>query len=761
MRMKVYYAKSSKKMITNKEHLSKVADLAYKFGMEIRRPEEAKVAGLFHDTGKYGERFQGVLSGVNKGVDHAFSSAALLYLIRGLTQKDHTSSVWRKYEPVIEAIRGHHDGLVLIEGKLEQEFYEAIKDPKMDCCSSKLIPSLRGQEEFREAMKAFKNDFPTYHLPKLPERKFENQVENMLDTRMLFSCLVDADYSVSASDNEADYLEKNSGSQLNADEALKVLYEYCEELRKNSKADSKINKIRNQVFDICGDAGEKQPGLFTLTAPTGVGKTLAMLHFALRHCQENKMRRIIIVLPFLSLAEQSEKEYCKIVPNILVDHSQKNLPKEIRELASRWDAPMIITTSVKFFESLFADKPGDCRKLHSIANSVIVFDEAQSLPTELAPATVKAVNALCKRYNCSMVFSTATQPSFDALPDTEWKPVEIIPENKKLYDQMRRVHVEWRLYKNGERLNNRRTSLEQIADEMASETSVCTIVNLRRHARKLFNELKDRCESDEEVFLLTTDLCPAHRLAVVEEIKERLKSEPQKPCRVVATQCIEAGVDLDFNVMYRALASLEAIIQAAGRCNRNGSLPDGGKLIVFEVMEDGGYPGAFYEKAANEVRYLWKENEKLGVDLDNPETIQSYYNRLFQKEKGKASLNDALNKKNYSDVAKEYQLITNQGIQLIVPWSEKKELFNNIRLRLEEKGLTAEIMREVAPITVSCFEKEWVEQHAEPLYFWKRVNGTRVKLESGYYILNVGHEKYYDEKMGLKMGDVEATGYMI
>lgn len=149
------------------------------------------------------------------------------------------------------------------------------------------------------------------------------------------------------------------------------------------------------------------------------------------------------------------------------------------------------------------------------------------------------------------------------------------------------------------------------------------------------------------------------------------------------------------------------------------------------------------------------------MDLDNPETIQSYYNRLFKKEKGKASLNDALNKKNYYDVAKEYQLITNQGIQLIVPWSEKKELFNNIRLRLEEKGLTAEIMREVAPITVSCFEKEWVEQHAEPLYFWKRVNGTRVKLESGYYILNVGHEKYYDEKLGLKMGEIEAKGYMI
>lgn len=409
--MKIYYAKSDtktgEKRVTNKEHLSKVADLAYEFGLEIKRPEEAKVAGLFHDTGKYGERFQGVLSGVNKGVDHAFSSAALLYLKKDLMQKVHSSSVRKKYEPIIESIQGHHDRLISME-ELEEEFCEVIKDPQMDACPSKQIPSLRGPEEFREAINAFKNDFPTYHFPKLPERKFENQVENMLDTRMLFSCLVDADYSVSASDKEPDYLEKNSGSQLNAEEALKVLYKHCEELRKSSKADSKINKIRNQVFDICGDAGEKQPGLFTLTAPTGVGKTLAMLHFALRHCQENKMRRIIIVLPFLSLAEQSEKEYCKIVPNILVDHSQKNLPKEIRELASRWDAPMIITTSVKFFESLFADKPGDCRKLHSIANSVVVFDEAQSLPTELAPATVKAVNALCKRYNCSMVFSTAT-----------------------------------------------------------------------------------------------------------------------------------------------------------------------------------------------------------------------------------------------------------------------------------------------------------------------------------------------------------------
>lgn len=750
-----YYAKSTPTWVTNKEHLSKVSDLAYKFGIEIDMPEAAGIAGQFHDVGKYGESFQQVLLGTKTGIDHAFSSAAFLYSVKRLSEKNHNSIVWKKYEPIIEAIQGHHDGLFSLE-KLNPEFDLVLKNPQMDFCHNNKTPSLRGKDEFENAWERFKADFPIYRPPEFPNRIPSNEVEDMLDTRMLFSCLVDADYSVSASDKDPDYLRKNSKEPLDAEKVLSGLYEYYEKLRKSSTADSKLNQIRDQVFEICGDAGERPTGLFTLTAPTGVGKTLAMMHFALRHCKMNHLKRIIVVLPFLTLAEQSEKEYRRILEDILVDHSQKDLSKEVKELASRWDAPMIITTSVKFFESLFSDKPGECRKLHSIAKSVVLFDEAQSLPPELASVTVKAINALCKKYHCSMVFSTATQPDFGALPNTEWNPVEILSENKLLYRKMHRVCVDWRLYTGKERID-KTTSLDKIAEEMAAETSVCAIVNLRRQARKLFEKLKNNCANATEVFLLTTDLCPAHRIAVVNEIKERLKANPPKPCRVVATQCIEAGVDLDFDVMYRELAPLEAIIQAAGRCNRNGRL-DEGRLIVFELSEEKGYPDAFYEKAAQVVKRLW-ENSNGVVDLDDPDTISKYYVEIFNEAKGKKGLDNALIYKDYLKVAREYKLITDDGVRLIVPWSREACLFDEIKAELETNGLTAEIIRKSAKITVACFEKDWVEQHAEKLYFHRKHYGE--KIESGYYILNVGQEKYYDEMMGLKLEDVEAEDYIV
>ena len=207
------------------------------------------------------------------------------------------------------------------------------------------------------------------------------------------------------------------------------------------------------------------------------GKTLALLHFALRHCLKHGKKQIIIVLPFLTLAEQNAKTYSEIIPNVLVDHSQSDLPEEARELAARWSAPVIITTSVRFFEALFSDRPAVCRKLHNIANSVVAFDEAQSLPANLTSATLRAVNELCRRYHTAMVFSTATQPDFAARGDLNWTPREILPEHRELFEALRRADVEWRL--------EHETPLEAIAEEMAGHDSVCTIVNLRRHARQI------------------------------------------------------------------------------------------------------------------------------------------------------------------------------------------------------------------------------------------------------------------------------------
>ena len=752
--MKTYYAKAEHGAgtVLNREHLARVAEQAGKFGQEIGQAEAAAFAGQFHDFGKYSQRFERVLQGREQGVDHALPGAAFLYAMKGLNRKKPGDALWTKYEPVVEAVQGHHDGLVSMQA-LAPVLEDVLTQADSDCCPSGKQPAVRGREEFAEAQRAFLADFPAYQPPKLPARTPQNSVENMLDTRMLFSCLVDADYSISASDAQPDYLLKNSGPPLDAEAALQTLQGHCAALRVSSNADPKLNALRDEVFARCGEAGELPPGLFTLTAPTGVGKTLAMLHFALRHCRKNDLRRIIVVLPFLTLAEQSEKEYAKLLPDLLVDHSQKELPEDARELAARWDAPMVITTSVKFFESLFADKPTDCRKLHSLAGSVVLFDEAQSLPAELAPATVQAVNRLCRAYHCSMVFSTATQPDFGTLPGADWAPTELLPDNRTLYRKMQRVQVEWRLYTGAQRLQN--PSLAKLAEEMAGDTSVCCILNLRRHARALFAELQKICPA-EGLFLLTTDLCPAHRLAVVAEIKARQKAG--LPCRVVATQCIEAGVDLDFDRMYRALAPLESIIQAAGRCNRNGRLPQGGQVIVFEPGEEGRlYPGGSYEKAANIVKNLWAEQGTL--DLNDPDVIAAYYGRLFARAAGKPALEAALAAKDYPQTAREYRLITQSGVQVIVPWAGEQERFDAVSKEALSHGLTAALLRKAAPIAVSCFERDWVEQHATPVYFAGKVFAR--KEESGYYILNRGHEACYDAVAGLQINSTLPENYLV
>lgn len=730
---KEYYAKSNP-LILNKDHLAEVGKLAERYGEEIGRKEEGGVAGRLHDFGKYSDRFQGVLLGTHHGIDHAIGGAVYLYLRKNRARIRYTS--------VIESILGHHDGL-----RSMGELNERWQAENYAACLTQKEPALSTKEEYLNAAKAFGTyHFPKFSAPELPGPAFDYPVEAMLDTRMLFSCLVDADYTISALEKNPEYLKESVGQMLDAEASLRTLFQHMDELRKSSTAKESLNRLREQVFTTCGDMGERcEPGLFRLTAPTGVGKTMAMLHFALRHCQTHGLRRIIVVLPFLTLAEQTEEEYKKLIPSLLVDHSQKELPEEARELAARWDAPLVITTSVRFFESLFSDRPTTCRKLHHIANSVVLFDEAQSLPAQLAPATLRAVHRLCERYHCTMLFSTATQPEFGALPPLQkgnksvWEPIELLPDHADLYHQMHRVNAVWCLEKD--------TPLADIAEEMAQQSSVCAIVNLRRHARTLFQQLSEACGGEKEsLFLLSTDLCPAHRLEVVETIKKRLKQG--RPCRVVATQCIEAGVDLDFDAMYRALAPLEAIIQAAGRCNRNGRLPNGGQLTVFIPDEVGNlYPGGEYERAANVVKDLWYKTRR-GLDLDDPALIAEYYALLFAGSKEDPALKQALTQKNYPAVREAYQLIRQQGIQVIVPWG-KPENFQAIAKEALDHGLSGELLRKAAPITVSCFERDWVEQHATPLYYINRRYGQ--KTESGYYVLNTGHEACYDNVIGLNV----------
>ncbi len=761
--MRKYYAKSKLpdgSQPTVKEHLSAVAKLAKQYGEEFGRGEEAWVAGLFHDFGKYSEAFAGVLQGTRSNIDHAMCGAAFLNRVKSDKKIKRAK---RTYRPIIEAINGHHAGLAAydeLEPFLIRNYYEGEDISP----NGGKTAAMAGEGEYGKAAGCFQGDFPQFSWSKLQKYIASNDenveihnIETMLYTRMLFSCLVDADYSVSASDTDPQYLQKTERLQFEAGLWLEKLLAYQKELSGRSVADPSLNRMRNELFEQCGNMGDLKEGLFTLTAPTGTGKTLALLHFALRHCVRTGKRRIIVVLPFLTLAEQNTDTYAKIIPDILIDHSQSRLSDEAREYASRWSAPFIITTSVKFFESLFADRPTDCRKLHNIADSVILFDEAQSLPTEVTETTLEAVNELCRSYHCTMVFSSATQPNFAAIPAVRWKPTEIMPDHSRLYASLKRTHVEWRLEK--------RTPFEEIAEEMAKLPSVCVIVNLRRHARKLFCLLKERCQ-EEELFFITTDLCMAHRRIVVKEIARRLKGG--LPCRVVATQCIEAGVDLDFDVMYRALAPLDAIIQAAGRCNRNGRLAEGGRVSVFEPEEEGClYPGSsgsvsgnWYENAAVLVKRLCARQP---LDIDSPAQMKAYYQELFLGQADKASLRRALSRRDFADTAREYELIANKGMKVIVPIPREiseteNENYRTIWEEVQQNGITPSQMREWASLTVTVpmYQQEKLEYYMERLYFAGRRKGDEEKSE--YYVLRRQYEEHYTKDMGLQLPDEIAGG---
>lgn len=742
---KTYYAKSilsNGRQPTVKEHLTEVAALAGQYGAELSMADAAELAGWLHDFGKYSERFQRLLRRETEGVNHAACGAALLAKMgRGKSG----------FIPIVEAIRGHHDGLVSCESAEELErSYEYNGRLEIDGRQA----ALAGKAEYHDAYEQLLRDIPNFRLSRgqmLPSSTngdlFAASISDMQTTRMLFSCLVDADYSVSAEDENEAYLEQSEQGDISPAEALCALDRHLADIQSNSGADAALNRLRDAVFAACGAAGELEHGVFNLTAPTGVGKTLALLHFALRHCDAWGKKRVIVVLPFLSLTEQSAKTYRDILPQLLEDTSQSELSDEERLYASRWRVPFLVTTSVKFFETLFSDRPTDCRRLHNIANSVIVFDEAQTLPPELIRATLRATDELCGRYGCTMVFSTATQPDYTALKAfSKRRPREILPDYAAYYARLKRTAVDWRL--------DEAISWEALAEELSEQRSVCAIVNLRKHARELYRLLRGKC-GEEGVFFLTTDLCPAHRSEVIERIRSRL--DEHLPCRVVSTQCIEAGVDLDFDAVYRALAPLDSIIQAAGRCNRNGRLPQGGKVTVF-LPEDARYPGDWYQNCAETVRRLCAARP---IDIHDPEQIARYYRAVYSEDscKDRRTLVEAIKNKDYEKTAKAYQIIEKkQTVQVIVRFNGQAKLYDEISAEARQGGMTPKLAKRAAPITVSCFEGKGLDSFVENIpYAGKR----KEDRQSPFYLLCPQYLDCYQDDMGLQLPESEDVKLII
>lgn len=692
------------------DHLGGVAKLAGEFMQGCRAFEEARLAGLLHDLGKYGDLFQARLRGEAQGLDH-WSQGAWFVL-----QK-------RKAIGAALAIQGHHIGLQSLS-KSELRRLEprslASNHPLQLRLSEENLATLEG----RLAEDGLTVPQPTTTIL---GTGIESRIDHMLDVRMLFSALVDADFLDTEAHFEGDAEGKRyraPGAMLHPDKAFSVLREYLEGIQRQTRAAPAVAEVRRVLLEAGMNAAGHARGLFTLTAPTGSGKTLAMLAFALNHARQHGLRRIVVVIPYLSIIEQTASIYRSIFESVfgghyvLEQHSLSGLGEERsagdneggngeiahaerqrRLLAENWDAPLIVTTSVQMLESLMSNRPSTCRKLHRLARSVILFDEVQTLPANLAVPTLAAVSHLAHEYGSTVVFATATQPAFTHLHDAVqshcavgWQPWEIVPEPVNLFSPMQRTEVRWENPDEG-------VTWVELSHSLREHAQAMCVVNLKRHAKELWESM------ESSAIHLSTNLCPAHRRKVLDDVRERLKHQQQ--VHLIATQCVEAGVDLDFPVVYRAYGPLDAIIQAAGRCNREGNLTGLGEVRVF-LPQDEAYPPGGYQQASQITRMLLRQYGPDGMRLGDPDFVTAYYRQLYDLSKPEAAartteLLDFVKTGSFPDVARRYRLITQDAINILVPYGEQLDQFATLRDEADRKGLTADWIRHARPLTVSLY----------------------------------------------------------
>ncbi len=544
------------------EHLNAVAGLAANFASAFDSQDWARLAGLWHDLGKFRKKFQTYIKTVSGYEPEAHIEGAPGRVDHSTAGAIHAMEKLGMHGRILAyLIAGHHAGLPDWNGEAASLF-QRLEDGKV-----------KGYLQ-----EALLSSPPSEILDQPPPSSLPPQGSIALWTRMLFSCLVDADFL----DTEAFMDERKKGLRENHPSLIDLLPAF--DIYMANKAatvkESPVNIIRADVLRQCCERSSLPSGLFSLTVPTGGGKTLSSMAFALNHAVHHGKQRVIYVIPYTSILEQTAEIFRDIFgnDNVIEHHSNLDPDKEnshSRLATENWDAPIIITTNVQFFESLFAAKSSRCRKLHNIVNSVVVLDEAQLLPPEFLDPVLNIMQDLSRSYRVSFVLSTATQPAFSPrpshLPGRKFIGLENVRElmdnPESLYAKLKRVETKLPYDFNAP------NTWDAIAEELQNHESVLCIVNSRSDCRELHALMP------KGTIHLSALMCGQHRSNVITEIKQRLRDGVST--RVISTQLVEAGVDMDFPVVYRALAGLDAVAQAAGRCNREGNLPEMGKVVVF------------------------------------------------------------------------------------------------------------------------------------------------------------------------------------
>ena len=654
-------------------HLIAVSDLCARLAREALGPEQgeedrrfveaARWAGLLHDLGKYSDDFQKLLRARAAGetggrVEHSGVGAAYAFDLKAFD--------------IALAAAGHHAGLTRLQGGRSSLRERALRNAGG-------VDGLIVRARADHALMAERLEGCPPALPRGGDK-----LRTEVGIRMLLSCLVDADRLDSAG------VPFGPSVLDNAEALLGKLLEYVGQ-RAAQAPDGVVKAARAQVLEACLVAAERPERLLTLTVPTGGGKTLSSMAFALRRAavRPDEVRRVIVVIPYLSIIEQNAKVYADALgrESVIEHHSATPVPPgneedpdpeaaRLRLCVENWNAPIVVTTSVRFFESLFSNRPSDLRRLHNVARSVVIFDEAQTLPRHLVASALSMMRGLANDWGTTFLFCTATQPAFEKPPsapeqDLRWEPgvlTEIAPDPQKLFAALRRVEVTWPAREEPVAM-----TWGEVADRMAAESRCLAIVNVRRHAAELYDELKARVGEGDGLWHLSTRMCPQHRLEVLDQVRGAL-DQPDAPCRVVSTQLVEAGVDLDFPVVFRAMGPLDSVAQAAGRCDREGRLTaelgrPGGRVVVFEPEDPATPPGA-YGEATKTTRRMARGAPLSIHDLAH---VRGYFNQYYQGDLDGPDIQPLRRGLDFPAVADAFRMIDDLSTSVVVPYNAEAE----------------------------------------------------------------------------------------
>ncbi len=690
------------------EHLEAVAALAAQFASAFGAEQWGRAAGLLHDTGKATREFILRLEGRPLRVNHSIFGARI-----GQQQFGKLGLL------LSYVIAGHHGGLP-DGGVQEGQLHYRLKNER--------IPK----------DVAYLADPQSFTVLQLPFTKRPRQPGFALSffTRMIFSCLTDADFLDTEAFCDAHRSDVRKSMQSSTLSHLgHALKERIAELGRTARP-SRVNALRQSVLADCRAKAIEAPGFFSLTVPTGGGKTLSSMTFALDHAVAHDLRRVIYAIPFTSIIEQNAQVFSAIFgqENVLEHHCNfkgRDDPEEQgydrwRGLAAEnWDSPVVVTTNVQFFESLFSNKPSRCRKLHNIARSVIVLDEAQAIPTEYLEPCLCALRELVEHYGCSVVLCTATQPALD--DESFREPLqgvrEIIADPANLYANLRRVEITF----------VGRLSDAELAERISSLGQVLCIVGTKAQARKVFENLSEH----EGAFHLSTNMYPEHRRDVLAAVRRRLKD--RLPCRVISTSLIEAGVDVDFPVVYRGMAGLDSIAQAAGRCNREGRLDGLGRVVVFESEKPPRMPWLqrCASRAGETLRTL-PAKDPLGLAA-----MRRYFELLYDvqeldRKQIMKRLNAPVDKDllfPFKEVANDFRFIEDEGSAMIIPREpEAEELVRQLRFTEFPRAILRKLQRYSVTVRTGDMAK-------------LRAAGAVEMIRETYPVLR--NLAAYDERVGL------------